>query len=168
MNLILEYCAGALRRGTAVYNRSEFALRYAVDQPAIVESLQVRIDASAGIKPRIWFALADTLTMLFSGAAAELSALDAYSNIDLWIRQDELLVPEIDGVGTTRLGEMPVESDRIDLGVVPVFRYSENQSRLRIEFGGVASRHYQTSTCLIVGLEAGGLVSLDITDLTLA
>jgi len=140
-------------------------LQYAVEQrPAGREGLgiQASVDARLGIKPAKWLGIADTLVMVFSGLDADFVALDAYTNAELWAHTNELALPEVNGVGRLRLAGPPLDTDRIDIGVVPQFQYSEQQVRLRISLGRRGTRHYQVSSCLVVGVDDRGIATLDL------
>ena len=170
MNLIVEFHPEVRLAARAVYRRSELALEYAREPtPAAPErsGIQANVDAALGITSPKWLAIADTLVMVFSGSDASLTAFDAYTNIDMWTRTTELATPEVVGGGTVRLSEPPSDTDRIDMGVVPSFQYSERQARLRIDFGrqrhGI--RHYAVSDYLIVGIDDNGLATLELSNL---
>jgi len=165
MRLILVFHPGTIRPGHATYRRSEFALDCGVERIPVAQTAQAKIDRSVGIREPTWLAIADTLSITFSGSDAELVSFDAYSNLANWVASSDLTLPEVAGVGTVRLAEPPPRSDRIDLGMVPTFRYSQRQQRLRIEFGAVPSHYYQVSTCLIVGADDDGLATLEVSDL---
>lgn len=165
MTLNLEFRPGPVRIGKTIYDKSEFALEYALEQAPPAQSLQASIEAAVGIKQSTWLAIADTLSIVFSGPDAEFVSFDAYGNSEQWIPTVELILPAVTGLGAAYLAEPPRDSDRIDLGVVPKFFYSPRQHRLRIELGRTPTLHYQVSTCLFVGIDAEGLASLDVTDL---
>jgi len=165
MKLILEFHPGTIRPGHATYRRSEFALDCAVERIPIAQTAQAKIDRSVGIREPTWLAIADTLSITFSGSDAELVSFDAYSNVGNWVQSSDLTLPEVAGVGAVRLAELSRRSDRMDLAIVPTFRYSPRQQRLRIEFGAVPSRYFQISTCLVVGADDGGLATLEVSQL---
>lgn len=165
MKLILVFHPCTMMTGRATYRKNEFALYCRVERIPIVQTLQAKIDRSMGIRESTWLAIADTVSITFSGSEAELVSIDAYSNLDNWVESTDLAVPDVASVGAVRLAEPPSQSDRIDLGMVPTFRYSSRQQRLRIEFGMVPSHYCRISTCLVVGVKDDGLATLDISDL---
>jgi hypothetical protein len=130
-----------------------------------VRTVQSDIESTLGIRQPTWFAIADTLSLTFSGTDAELICIDAYSNIERWVQSSDLPLPGITGAGSVYLARSTHGSDRIDLGIVPKFRYSPGQHRLRIDLGPMPSRYYQVSTCLFVGLDDEGLAALDLGEL---
>jgi hypothetical protein len=136
-----------------------------VERIPIAQTAQAKIDRSQRIKEPTWLAIADTLSITFSGADAEWASFDAYSNLKKWVESSDLALPELARVGTLRLAEPPPDSDRIDLGIVPTFRYSPRQQRLRIELGAMPRHYYRVSTCLVVGTDDDGLATLEISDL---
>lgn len=165
MRLVLEFHPGPIKTGHATYRRGEFALDYGVERNPVVQTAQAKIDRSLGIREPTWLAIAGTLSITFSGSDAELVSFDAYSNLDKWVQSSDLTLPEAASAGTVRLAEPPPRSDRIDLGIVPTFRYSPSQQRLRIELGAVPSHYYRVSTCLVVGTGDDGLATLEVSGL---
>jgi hypothetical protein len=165
MRLMLIFHPGIVRHGYAKYRRNEFALDCGVERTPVAQTTQTKIDTSVGIREPTWLAIADTLSIAFSGSAAELVSFDAYSNLDNWVESSDLHLPEVSSVGTIRLAQPPLRSDRIDLAIAPTFRYSPPQRRLQVEFGAVPSRYYQVSTCLIVGVDDDGLATLEVNEL---
>jgi len=165
MRLTVVFHPAAIRSGHVTYRRSDFALDCQVERRPVPYTVQAEIDSSVGIREPTWLAIADTLSITFSGSDAELVSFDAYSNLDNWIDSTDLAVQDVAGVGTVRLGELHLGSDRIDLGIVPTFRYSPRQRRLRIEFGAVPCRYYRVSPCLVVGTDDDGLATLEVSEL---
>jgi hypothetical protein len=88
-----------------------------------------------------------------------------HTNIALWKRATRLDAPEIIGTGSLHLAAPPRETDRVDLGIVPRYEYVESEAHLRISFGRLGAHHYRVSSCLVVGTDAKGIATLDITDL---
>lgn len=170
MSLIVDFHPDVRLAAQAAYRRGELALEYALEPAATApesSGIQASVDAALGISLPKWLAIADTLVMVFSGRDAVLTAFDAYTNIDQWTRTTDLAMPEVVGVGTVRISEPPSDTDRIDMGVVPNFQYSEPQARLRIGLGrqphGI--RYYAVSDCLIVGVDDEGLATLEVSNL---
>ena len=169
MTVSLEFFPGVMRAARAMYRRKEFALDYSVEQaPPAARNLDVkaRVEATLGIRAPKWLGVADTLVTVFSGADADFVAFDSYTNIDLWTRTTELPWPNVIGVGKVCLAKPPRDTDQIDLGVVPRFHYSESQASLLITLGRVGTKHYQVSTCLVIGIDDEGLASLQVSNLT--
>lgn len=170
MSLCLQLESGLARIARATYRGSELALRYAITpSPAIGagHDVQASIDAGLGIRAPKWLAIADTLVLEFVGSDADFIALDAYTNSDLWKRSPALSIPEVVGTGRLRLATPPQGTDRIDLGVVPSYEYSESEMHLRITLGRPGIRHYRVSTCLVVGVDEEGIATLHLSDLHL-
>ena len=170
MALSLEFVPDLTSNARAVYRRSEFALEYAADEGPSAQKdlhLQSTIETALGMRIPKWFGIADTATLVFSGSDADLVAFDAYTNIDRWTHTAEVPLPEISGVGRMRLASPPRDTDRIDLGVVPRFNFSPSQGRLLITLGQVGIRHYQLSTCLIIGIADDGVANFRVSNLIL-
>lgn len=165
--MILEFRPDAVMPARAGYSRRDLALEYAVEQrPAKPErGIQAEIENALRIRPTEWLGISDTLVMVFSPPDADLVAIDAYTDMDLWSRVSELPLPHVIGAGRVCLANPPRDTDRIDLGVVPRFQYCESQARLRITLGPRPDRHYRVSTCLIIGTDDGSITSLDFSNL---
>src|SRR3954463_8668505 len=168
MTLAVEFHSGPVASARAVYRKNEFALEYSVE-PSLLragdDDLRSKVDKSLGIAVTKWFAVADTLVMVFSGPEGDLVAFDAYTNCDLWTPATELPRPNIIGVGRVCLASPPRDTDRIDLGVRPRFDFSPSQGTLLISYGRAGSKHYQVSSCLVVGMDDDGLASLQISNI---
>jgi len=163
MKLDLEFRPAILRVGRATYRVAEFALEYATqlaDQGR--RGVQAEIAKAVGIREPKWLAIADTLVVSFSGQDAELISFDAYTNIAHWTEVNEVALPDVVGAAAACLRDPPDGTDRIDLGIVPGFRYSRVQRRLQIALRGTATEHYQLTTCLFAGVDSNGLTSLVI------
>jgi hypothetical protein len=169
MSLNLEFRPGVARIAQAAYRKGDLALSYAVE-PSIAprrHDIQAGLNAALGIRPPRWLAIADTLVLVFSGEHANLVSFDAYTNIALWKRIAKLDVPEIDGTGSLHLAAPPRETDRVDLRISPQYEYAETEAHLRIGLGRRGTHHYRVSSCLVVGTDAKGIATLDVTDLRL-
>lgn len=167
MKLDLKFHQGEVASAQVTYRGNELALRYVVTQQPgqPVAGIQASIDARSGVRPERWLGIADTLVLVFTGPDARFVGLDAYTNIHRWARTTRLEMPEVNGRGWICLAPPPRETDRMDLGIVPAFEYSEEQARLGIRFGRPAAQHYQVSTCLIVGVDDAGIATLDLSNL---
>ncbi|HYV49489.1 MAG TPA: hypothetical protein VFA20_31740 [Myxococcaceae bacterium] len=148
----------------AAYRPSDFALRYALEEG---RAPQGQLDAQLGVRPPKWLCIADTLVLVFDGLNADLVAFDAYTNRALWRPTRSLGVPEALGTGSLRLAAPPRDTDRVDLGVIPQYQYAESEAHLRISLGRPGAQHYRISTCLVVGIDAQGIATLDVSDLRL-
>jgi hypothetical protein len=129
-------------KGHAVYRPKEFALEYR----------QI-----TGLPERCFYAIADTLTMVFDEAKRVLVGLDAYTNCANW-KLSKILLPNVQGEGRLVICEAP-QDDRVDLGVTPVYEFSRRDKRLRILLGDVScNTHYIVSPGLVVGMHGNGTV----------
>jgi len=155
-------------RGSATYKRKDLALIYSPpeDQVSTIHFKRGRLlDPSLGIYEHPVFLIADTLTLRFDEDRT-LSALDAYTNADKWLRTD--LVANVEPSGTGRLTiEWRSDADRVRLPDIPEFVFAEHVRTLHIYLGPASSlrRYFVVGEGLIVGIEAGAIREIIIAEL---
>jgi hypothetical protein len=155
----------------ARYRCREFSLRYChqpLEAPTPM-TLATTIDEHLGIRrDKHFFAIADTLEIMFTGGQGELVAFDAYTNWHKWLRLSDIVLPTTSGAGRVCLLDT-FDDDRIRLDAVPEYLYSERQRVLRISLAtnDSAARYYRVSDNLIVGIDSDKLVGLLIHDLSI-
>jgi hypothetical protein len=165
MTLNVEFRAGTASNTTrAAYRRGEFSLEYSHRRsrdglsPTLVRAINERL----GIREApSFFAIADTLTLVFAGAERELVAVEAYTNSQRWRRPGGILLPGLSGDGQIYLADT-FQDDRIDLGVIPDYDYVEEDRLLRVSLRAdqEGADYYRVSDSLIVGVARGELVVL--------
>lgn len=166
MNVGLRFRPGPLQPGIATYRASDMALGCVCEQVPVRRTVQSAIDTVLRIPDPKWILIADTLSLVFSGPDAHLVSVDAYTNMARWEVCATLPLPVAAGIGAACLAAPP-DSDRVDLGVVPRFRYASSEHRLLIDLGRVSTDYYQVCACLILGADDRGIASLIVTDLRL-
>lgn len=172
MTLIVRFETEAIATATqAAYRRDDFSLVYSHkrSETYVVQTFADVIDERLRMRrDRPFLAIADTLVLTFIGPARELAAFDAYINWNLWNRSDYLQLPNVSRIGRVCLADT-FEDDRVSLGVVPQYTYSEERRLLQIE---LESPHQELSYCrvsdrLIVGVIANQLAVLFLEDLSI-
>jgi hypothetical protein len=115
----------------------------------------MRIDCSEN-----YLIMADTLAIMFSRETRALVAFDAYSNCELWRKDDQCSVPEpTDKGGIYLAASLP--DGRHHIPVSPTYSYCGDRSLLRICLGQtLEARYYRVSNQLVVGVSGGQIASL--------
>lgn len=154
--------------GHATYKRSDLTLVYAPaeDQVPTIHLKRGRaVDPHLGIYEHSVFLIADTLTLRFDEDRA-LVALDAYTNEKLWVRGKEESQVKPRGRGRLKI-DWHADSDRVLLPAIPRFVLAPNAQRLHIhlESEPVSDVYYEVGTSLAVGLAAGAIREIIISDL---
>jgi hypothetical protein len=157
-------------RGSATYRRRDLALIYSPpeDQLPTIHFKRGRLlDPRLGIYEHPVFLIADTLTLRFDEDRT-LSALDAYTNADNWLRTDLVADVELSGTGRLMI-DWRSESDRVRLPDIPEFVFAERVRTLHIYLGPASSlkRYFVVGEGLIVGIEAGEIREIVFPQLTM-
>lgn len=153
--------------GKPVYRRTEFGLVYDAEEKPLGDertALSEKLDERFGIdlSPHV-FVSADTLTLVFRRRDGRFLSLDAYTNDALWARQPG--PPASSAAGALVLAERIEE--RVSLDVVPTYSLDVATSTLRICLGGRGSRYFKVGDDLFVGLSAGQLAEVVLTNIEL-
>jgi len=152
--------------GRCVYRRADHALVYKADAVApnlsASRTLADEIDDRLRIDhaPPSFFVVADTLTLVFTGAPYTLVSFDAYTNERLWAPRDQPFVPSLDGEGDLRLVTGP-DVGHAALTVHPHYETVPDRSWVRIILSNEpAEGRYLVGRDLVIGLRDAAITEI--------
>ena len=115
------------------------------------KELALECHPATGLPEQCFYAIADTLTMVFDAETQVLVGFDAYANYARW-KLSSVQIPEAHGEGRIEICDA-LTDDRVSLGVSPIYEYSSKEKTLRIVIGNArCTRHYFVGRNLLVGI----------------